>query len=53
MDQHGAIVYIYTPADTDKQTGQTVNINDYGFYYFDGYSNQWMKMGSAGDDLQN
>ncbi|RNA60480.1 hypothetical protein D1631_18475 [Chryseobacterium nematophagum] len=48
MDQHGAIVYVYTPADDDKQTGQTTHINDYGFYYFDGYNNQWMKMGSAG-----
>ncbi|CAA7193742.1 fibrobacter succinogenes major paralogous domain-containing protein [Chryseobacterium potabilaquae] len=48
MDQHGSMVYVYEPADLDKQTGQTQNINDFGFYYFDGYENRWDKLGSVG-----
>ncbi|WP_183147972.1 FISUMP domain-containing protein [Chryseobacterium nematophagum] len=47
MDQHGAIVYIYTPADEVKRTGQTIHIDDFGFYYFDGYQNTWNKMGGV------
>ncbi|RMZ58877.1 hypothetical protein D1632_14990 [Chryseobacterium nematophagum] len=47
MDQHGAVVYIYTPADEPKRTGQTVHIDDFGFYYYDGYQNTWNKMGGV------
>ncbi|CAA7392627.1 FISUMP domain-containing protein [Chryseobacterium fistulae] len=47
MDQHGAIVYVYTPADESKRTGQTVHIDDFGFYYYDGYQNTWNKMGGV------
>ncbi|RNA60486.1 hypothetical protein D1631_18515 [Chryseobacterium nematophagum] len=48
MDQHGTMVYVTPVAEESKQTGQTALVNDYGFYYFDGYDNQWRKMGSAG-----
>ncbi|RMZ58655.1 hypothetical protein D1632_13750 [Chryseobacterium nematophagum] len=47
MDQHGSMVYVYQPADLDKQTGQTQNIDDFGFYYFDGFENKWNKLGSV------
>ncbi|CAA7392657.1 FISUMP domain-containing protein [Chryseobacterium fistulae] len=47
MDQHGAIVYIYEPTDSDKRTGQTEFIDDFGFYYYDGYQDKWNKMGGV------
>ncbi|RMZ58702.1 hypothetical protein D1632_14015 [Chryseobacterium nematophagum] len=46
-DQDGAVVYITEAAAVANQTGQTVLVNDYGFYYFNGSQNQWMKLGSG------
>ncbi|RNA61552.1 hypothetical protein D1631_06210 [Chryseobacterium nematophagum] len=47
MDQHGSMVYVYEPASSDKRVGQTENIDDFGFYYYDGYDNKWNKVGSG------
>lgn len=38
-DQTGALVYITTPASASNQTGQTINVKNAGYYYFDG--NVW------------
>lgn len=35
-DQTGALVYITTPASASNQTGQTINVKNAGYYYFDG-----------------
>ncbi|RMZ60818.1 hypothetical protein D1632_02235 [Chryseobacterium nematophagum] len=46
-DQDGAVVYVTEGASPINQTGQTAIVNDYGFYYFSGIQNQWMKLGSV------
>jgi hypothetical protein len=42
-DHDGAIVYV-TEAVTNGFSGQTRNVNDRGFYYFDGPSNLWVSL---------
>lgn len=46
-NQNGAIVYV-TAADS-APAGQTINVTDAGYYYFDSVSNQWKRlMGNSG-----
>lgn len=54
--QNGSLVYV-TTADT-APAGQTVNVTNYGYYYFDatlGTSGQWIKVGTGagGDTTQD
>ncbi|WP_370895948.1 FISUMP domain-containing protein [Chryseobacterium gossypii] len=43
--QNGAIVYVTDAVAGGSSTGQTAYVDAPGYYYFDGVSNQWKKMG--------
>lgn len=43
--QKGALVYVNASASSDKQIGQTINVNSPGYYYFDG--NIWQQISSG------
>lgn len=44
--QDGAIVYVTTAAEIGNQTGQTINVNMPGIYYFDKETMSWAYLGS-------
>lgn len=43
--QDGAIVYVISSVSPGNDTGQTININAPGYYYFDATADQWKKIG--------
>ena len=42
-DQNGALAYITAPPQVSNQVGQTIDIDEEGYYYFDSVSNKWVK----------
>ncbi|CAA7194060.1 fibrobacter succinogenes major paralogous domain-containing protein [Chryseobacterium potabilaquae] len=46
-NQNGVIVFVTQPASNANQIGQTVQIDEVGFYYFDAGQNRWKKLGSS------
>ncbi|CAA7392613.1 FISUMP domain-containing protein [Chryseobacterium fistulae] len=51
-DQNGAMVYVTAPADVSNLTGQTINVDSVGYYYFNADQNVWLKMG-GGNNFYN
>lgn len=39
--EHSALIFVTTPLTSTDLTGQVININKSGFYYFDGGSLTW------------
>jgi uncharacterized protein (TIGR02145 family) len=50
--QDGAIVYVTEAVSPGNDTGQTVNVDAPGYYYFNALSNQWSKIG-LGNNIYN
>ncbi|WP_147474504.1 FISUMP domain-containing protein [Chryseobacterium nematophagum] len=46
-NQYGAVVFVTAPADEANRVGQTVHVDDFGFYYYHGDLDQWVKLGSG------
>jgi len=47
--QNGCIVYVTAAASTANQTGQTINVSQPGYYYFDGANLVWVRLLTMGD----
>lgn len=46
-DQQGAIVYVTEAVSDGNDTGQTINVNAPGHYYFDAAEEVWKKIGES------
>ncbi|CAA7195894.1 hypothetical protein [Chryseobacterium potabilaquae] len=44
---NGTIVFVTEPADIGNQVGQTIRVDNRGYYYFDADNNQWWKLGTG------
>jgi len=47
IEQDGTFVYVTQAVSPGNDTGQTVNVNSPGYYYFDASANQWKKVGDG------
>ena len=47
VDQDGAIVYVTAAVSIGNDSGQTINIDKPGYYYFDAAANEWKKVSES------
>lgn len=46
-DQDGAIVFVTAAASVANQVGQTVDVKEIGYYYYDAVANKWIRFSTS------